>query len=117
MITFKDEHKLPFTFYLQLQPDWFLLTALGSVCGAFVRLQIRSARTKKLLRYYFVAIIAGIRLFLFYYYLPSNQGARITVDRGSAFLLGLAGGYLGPMTVDKISKFLLASPHRRTVTK
>jgi hypothetical protein len=105
----KDTHELPFTFYLEFQPGWFLLTALGSVCGAFVRLQTHSRRTKKLLRYYFVAVIAGIGLFLFYYYLPSNHGARITVGGGRAFLLGLGGGYLGPMTVDRISKFLLPS--------
>ncbi len=109
-----DNHELPFTFYLQFQPSWFLLTALGSVCGGFVRLQTQPRRTKKLVRYYFVAIIAGVGLFLFYYYLPSNHGARITVGGGSAFLLGLAGGYLGPMTVERISTLLLPSPDRRT---
>jgi hypothetical protein len=109
----KETHELPFTFYLELQPGWFVLGALGSVCGAFVRLQTHSRRTKKLLRYYLVAVIAGIGLLLFYYYVPSNHGARITVGGGSAFLLGLGGGYLGPMTVDRISKFLLPSPGRR----
>jgi hypothetical protein len=109
----KDTHELPFTFYLEFQSDWFLLTALGSVCGAFVRLNTHSRRTKKLLRYYLVAVIAGIALLLFYYYLPSNHGARIAVGGGSAFLLGLGGGYLGPMAVDRISKYLLPSPNRR----
>jgi hypothetical protein len=113
----KDTRILPFTFYLPLEPGWFVLTALGSVCGAFVRLQTRSRRTKKLLSSYLVALIAGVGLFLFYYYLPSKQGAWIAVGWGSAFLLGLAGGYLGPMAVDRIAKLLLPPAQRRTAQR
>lgn len=109
----KDTHELPFSFYVEFQWGWLLLTAMGSICGAFVRLRAGARATKKLLRYYAAAVIAGISLLLFYFYVPSNQGARIAMGYGSAFLLGVGGGYLGPTTLDKISQLLLPAGGRR----
>jgi hypothetical protein len=100
--------KSDFFFNLPLSVLLFALVAAGGVGGELIRLSADYSRrrrwgARRLAVDGLAAILAGIAVFLAYYYGLLQISPRLTGGMGLGFLLGLIGGYLGPAAMNRIS--------------
>ena len=97
-----------FFFSLPLSVLLFVGVTLGALGGELIRLSADYSRrhrwgTQRVAMDALAAILAGVAVFLAYYYGLLQIAPRLTGGMGLGFLLGLIGGYLGPAAMSHIS--------------
>jgi hypothetical protein len=97
-----------FIFRLPLTVLLFVLVVAGGVAGGLVRSasdypQRRRWKTRRIVIDGVAGTLAGVGLFLAYYYGLSPIAPRLTGGTGLGFLMGLIGGYLGPVAMDRVA--------------
>ncbi len=101
-----------FSFYLVLSVSVFLVVAAGGAGGFLIHLSLHwtkfnRRRLVRILIDLLSGILSGVAVFLVYYAGLVRLKPDWTSSLGVGFLLGLVGGFLGPVAMTRISRIVL----------
>lgn len=103
-----------FLFILPLSPVLFLLILCGGVAGAFIRAAITWPKSRRWpssrwIVFLISGALVGLCVFLAYYYGFLKVAPQFIGGKGVGLLLGLIGGYMGQVAIDRIANRILPS--------